>query len=240
MTILEETTRHGTLPVTAGGAGRSPSAEPAAPGAGGAAGGRLSGLIDPTPVAVALLAVQLAVFAVRWLGATPAHLGDAALETALIVATLAAGGGQLLAGVFGYLRGDKYVSHVAAVVGLWLFGLYFLTSNDAMEPASVGWYNIFLAVLLAIIMVPAVVKRMYAFICAFSSISAVLVLSGLGFLSLQAAEDAGGAADLSTAAGLLNASAWFAFIGAASLLWILAKTLYAESNVLGLGGSEDD
>ncbi|WP_182347046.1 hypothetical protein [Tomitella gaofuii] len=240
MTILDETTHYGARPGAEGGVGRAPSSQPTAAAGRGSAAGRLSGLIDPTPMAVALLAVQLAVFAVRWFGATPASLGNAALETALIVATLAAGGAQLLAGIFGYLRGDKYVSHVAAVVGLWLFGLYFLTSNDAMEPASVGWYNIFLAVLLAIIMVPAVVKRMYAFICAFSSISVVLVLSGLGFLSLQAAEDAEGAADLSTAAGLLSASAWFAFIGAASLLWILAKTLYAESNVLGFGGSEDD
>lgn len=192
-----------------------------------------SRLIDPTPAAVALLGIQLVIFGVRWWGATAGQLGNEALETALATATLAAAGAQLLAGVFGFIRGDRYVSHVGAVVGLWLFGLYFLTTDSAMEPASVGWYNILLAVLLVIIMVPAVAQRMYPFICAFSSISVVLVLSGIGFLGLQAAEDAEGSVDLSGAATLLSVSAWFAMIGAASLFWILAKHLYAESGLIG-------
>lgn len=197
-----------------------------------------SRLIDPTPVAVGLLAMQLAVFAIRWIGASAGHLGTESMATALAIATLVAGGAQLLAGVVGIVRGDKYVSHVAAVVGLWMLGLYFLTTDEGMEPASVGWYNISLAVLLVIFMAPAVAHRMHSFVCALGSISAVLLLSGLGFLALQSAEGAGPGADLSTAAGLLNASGWLALIGAASLLWIMAKTLYAESGLFGAGSGE--
>src|SRR5699024_6077391 len=39
-----------------------------------------SRLIDPTPVAVALLGIQLVIFGVRWWGATAGQLGNEALE----------------------------------------------------------------------------------------------------------------------------------------------------------------
>lgn len=230
MTVIDPATRRHAEPDQLDVASAQESAAPTSPP---------SRMIDPTPVAVALLAVQLLIFAVRWWGASAEVLGNEALETALAASTLVAGGAQLLAGIFGFIRGDRYVSHVAAVVGLWLLGLYFLTTNEAMEPASVGWYNILLAVLLVIIMVPAVVQRLYPFICAFSSISIVLVLSGFGFLGIQAAEDAEGAGDLSVAATLLSSSAWFAIIGAVSLLWILAKHLYAESGLFGAGEAQE-
>lgn len=106
----------------------------------------------------------------------------------------------------------------------------------AWHAESVAWYVLLLIIPVVILAVPAFLHRNIPFMVAFVAIAVVLVLLGTGFHDVYSTvtDVTRGKAtepDLSTAVNLLKTSAYFAFIGAASIYFVLAKEIVQLTRV---------
>lgn len=190
---------------------------------------------NPMPIALGLLAFQLFLFGVEWFNTTPATIGKsgaaAANEYALIVAGLA----QLIAGLISFFRGEGYRGQIASMFGLWLCGFYLLARDKEAGPAPASWFLFALVIPLVVIMIPAVISRIWGFIIAFGSILPMAFFGGFGFrgLSLQlAAAKAGATPQLDTPVTLLHIAALFAWLCTAALAWLMTEEVLRDHGVL--------
>jgi len=98
----------------------------------------------------------------------------------------------------------------------------------AWHAESVAWYVLVLIIPVLILAIPSFIRRNVPFMIAFAAIIVLLLLLGLGFHDVyntvtDVTRGRATAPHLQTAVNLLRASAWMAFLAAASIFWVFGK-----------------
>jgi hypothetical protein len=205
-------------------------------------------ITDPTPAAFAVFAFALAVYGVRFASVNDATLSAGPATVALDYAVLAAAIANVICGILALIRGLSYPGYVMMIFGTWLAGFYLVITaggQAAFTPDAVGWYVLFLEAPVLILAVPAFAHRDLLMSVAFVALGVLVILLGLGFHDLYQAVAAAAvthaAPSLSGPVGLLKASAYFAFIGAAMIWLKFAVEVYGSVGIMSpprfLGGS---
>lgn len=195
----------------------------------------ISAIGNPMPIALGLLAFQLVIFGIQWWNTNLATLGKSGLAEATETALLVAGAAQLLAGLVCLVRGEGYRGQIAAMFGIWLIGMFVLGKDEKAPPLAAAWFLLTLVLPLAIIMIPAVISRIWTFVAAFLAIIVQLLTAGLGFRGIS--EATGGAAPdvdrLGSSLDLLHVAAVAGWVAAAALAWMMIEDLLRDHRALG-------
>jgi hypothetical protein len=196
-------------------------------------------IADPAPAAFAVFAFALAVYGVRFAGVSDATLSAGPATVALNYAVLAAAIANVICGVLALVRGLAYPGYIMMIFGTWLIGFYLVITaggQAAFTPDAVAWYVLFLDAPVLILAVPAFLHRDLLMSVAFVALGVLVILLGLGFHTLYDATAAAAAThtppSLSTPVGLLKASAYFAFAGAAMVWLKFAFALYVATGIM--------
>lgn len=189
---------------------------------------------NPMPIALGLLAFQLILFGVEWIGTGKTTFGASGVAAANTYAIIVAAAAQFVAGIICFFRGEGYRGQIATMFGLWLVGFYLLARDESAPPLSAAWFLFALTVPLTVILIPAILHRIWAFIVAFGAIIAMCFVAGAGFVSANHQVEvlkAKGVPDFGTAVTLLHISCFLAWICAAALVWLMVEDLFREHGV---------
>lgn len=194
---------------------------------------------NPMPVAFGLFGFALFIYGARFAGINPTTIASNSKSDAFVYALLVGGLAETLCGVLGIIRGQAYQGYVTSTFGIWLIGFFLLLTAGAKDktftPDAIGWYALVLIVPVVIFAIPEFVRRDVPFMIAFTTITILLLLLGLGFHDLN--HDLVNAAatktppDLSGVADMLKWSAYMAFIAAIAIWYVMARDLY---RIMGL------
>lgn len=190
---------------------------------------------NPMPIAVGLLAFQLLLFGVEWWNTDVATIGKSGVAAANEYSLLVAGIAQFTAGVICFFRGEGYRGQIASMFGLWLVGFFLLARDEEAPPMSAAWFLFGLVLPLVVIMIPAVLSRVWPFVVAFGSIIVMSVTAGLGFRGISnesAKAAAGGTPDLGGYVTLLHVASVFAWVCVAALVVIMVEDVLREAGIL--------
>ncbi|MEX0428406.1 hypothetical protein AB3X52_12315 [Nocardioides sp. DS6] len=190
---------------------------------------------NPMPIALGLLAFQLLIFGVEWWNTDVATIGKSGVAAANEYSLIVAGLAQFVAGIICFFRGEGYRGQIAAMFGLWLLGFFLLARDEEAPPMSAAWFLFGLILPLAIIMIPAILSRIWAFVIAFGAIIGMCVTAGFGFrgISLESAKAAAGATPhLDGYVTLLHVAAVFGWVCVTALAWLMVEDLCREHGVL--------
>ena len=190
---------------------------------------------NPMPIALGLLAFQLLIFGVEWWNTDVATIGKSGVAAANEYSLIVAGLAQFTAGVICFFRGEGYRGQIAAMFGLWLVGFFLLARDEKAPPLSAAWFLFGLVLPLAVIMIPAILSKVWPFVVAFGSIIVMCFTAGFGFRGINnesAKAAAGGTPHLDTYVTLLHVASVFAWICVVALVVIMVEDLLRDAGVL--------
>jgi uncharacterized protein len=195
---------------------------------------------DPTPIALGLFAFALGIYFIRFVSVDASTVAAGPATEALNYAALVGGLAEVIAGLFGIVRGNGYPAYVMSTFGIWLLGFFFLATQGAESKAftadAFAWYVLVLVVPVAILAVPSFVHRQVAFSVAFVALIALLLTLGIAYHlvydQVTAAASHNAVPDLATAIDLLKASAWAGLVAAVAVCYAFASEVYHITGVL--------